>query len=149
MKRTFISAKLLIYYTILLILMILCIIYFSINPIFFSIMIGLIIILWVFNRSTIIEVGKEIKIIDFYLFLPVIRKRINRKDLESIKVTKMISDDGFGISDNVFLDIIIVYIFGFYWSQPQSIINYKVKGKPTDEKIKLNLTASSVKKVLN
>jgi len=49
----------------------------------------------------------------------------------------------------VFLDIIIVYVFGFYWSQPQSILNYRLKGNTSEERIKLNLTANSVKKVLD
>ena len=149
MKKTFIGTRIIIYYVILLILMALCIMNFTINPVFFSIMIGLIIILWTINRSTIIKVGDEIKIIDFYLFVPVVRKKIDKKELQTIEVTKVNPDEGFGISNNIFLDIIIIYFFGFYWSQPLSSINYKLIGKSKLENIKLNLSAKSVKKVLD
>jgi energy-coupling factor transporter transmembrane protein EcfT len=149
MKKTFIGTRIIIYYVILLILMILCIMNFAINPVFFSIMIGLIVVLWTINRSTIIKVEDEIKIIDIYLFIPVVRKKIDKKELQTIEVKKVDTDEGFGISNNIFLDIIIIYLFGFYWSQPLSSINYKLKGKPKLENIKLNLTAKSVKKVLD
>ena len=139
MKKTFIGTRIIIYYFILLILLVLCIMNFTINPMFFGIMIGLIIILWTINRSTIIKVGDEIKIIDFYLFVPVVRKKIDKKELQTIEVAKVTPDEGFGISNNIFLDIIIIYIFGFYWSQPLSSINYKLKGKSKFENIKLNM----------
>jgi hypothetical protein len=95
---------------------------FAINPVFFSIMIGLIVVLWTINRSTIIKVEDEIKIIDIYLFIPVVRKKIDKKELQTIEVKKVDTDEGFGISNNIFLDIIIIYLFGFYWSQPLSSI---------------------------
>jgi len=112
-------------------------------------MIGLLLVLWTFNKFTIVAVGDEIKIIDFYLFLPIVRRKFKVSDIQSINVVKMESEDSLGLSDNVFLDIIIVYVFGFYWSQPQSILNYRLKGNTSEERIKLNLTANSVKKVLD
>jgi len=148
MKRTFIGTRIIIYYVILLLLLTFSIIKFSINPLFFSIMIGLFVILWTINRATILEVGDEIKVIDFYFFVPVVREKISKKEIESIKVTKMSTDDGLGITGNIILDIIVVFILGFYWSQPLSTLSYKLKGKTEFEKIKLTLPANVVKKVL-
>lgn len=149
MTKSKVNFKIIIYYLIVTVLIALSLYNFNINRLFFSILIGILLVFMAVNRATIIKIkNNTVFIVDYYLFVPFVRKKYVLSYVNSIKVTKEKISAGLGYSDNIFADIFIGYLLGFFWSQATCAIEFNLKTNNEQQIVNVNSPIDQVKKIL-